>query len=188
MDERALIAVLLGGDPGLRTGEMIALEWTDIAFRRSLLHVNQSEWEGHIGTPKGGRARTFNMTSRLTAALKAHRHLKGPRVLYSDDKSTADRDALASWIRRAERRAGLSITGRLHILRHTFCSRLAIRGATTKAIQELAGHVSLTTTQRYMHLSPAAKESAIRLLELDVRGEKRGEIRESSTASEENGR
>jgi len=83
---------------------------------------------------------------------------------------------------------GLPITGRLHILRHTFCSRLAIRGATTKAIQELAGHVSLTTTQRYMHLSPAAKESAIRLLELDVRGEKRGEIRESSTASEENGR
>jgi len=38
-----------------------------------------------------------------------------------------------------------------------------------------------------MHLSPAAKESAIRLLELDVRREKRGEIRESSTASEENG-
>jgi len=91
VDERALIAVLLGGDAGLRTGEMIALEWTDIDFRRSLLHVNQSEWEGHIGTPKGGRARTVNMTSRLTAALKAHRHLKGPRVLYSDDKSTADR-------------------------------------------------------------------------------------------------
>jgi integrase len=133
------MAVLLGGDAGLRTGEMIALEWTDIDFRHSLLHVNRSEWEGHIGAPKGGRARTVNMTSRLTAALKAHRHLKGPRVLYSDDKSTADGDALASWIRRAERRAGLSITGRLHILRHTFCSRLAIRGATTKAIQDLAG-------------------------------------------------
>jgi len=39
---------------------------------------------------------------------------------------------------------------------------------TTKAIQELAGPVSLTTMQRYMHLSPAAKESAIRLLEFDV--------------------
>jgi integrase len=188
VDERALIAVLIGGDAGLRTGEIIALEWTDIDFRRSLLHVNRAEWEGHIGTPKGGRARTVNMTSRLAAALKAHRHLKGPRVLYSDDKSTADRDALSSWIKRAERRAGLPITGRLHILRHTFCSRLAIRGATTKAIQELAGHASLTTTQRYMHLSPAAKESAIRLLEFGVRGEKRGEIGESGAASEENRR
>jgi len=63
-----------------------------------------------------------------------------------------------------------------------------MRGATAKAIQELAGHVSLTTTQRYMHLSPAAKESAIRLLELEVRGEKRGEMGESNTASEENRR
>jgi len=57
------------------------------------------------------------MTARLHEALKAHRALIGPRVLYSDDKSVADRDALASWIRRAERRAGLAISGRLHILR-----------------------------------------------------------------------
>ena len=57
------------------------------------------------------------------------------------------------------------MTGRLHILRHTFCSRLAMRGATAKAIQELAGHVSLSTTQRYMHLSPASLNQAIQLLE-----------------------
>jgi hypothetical protein len=40
-----------------------------------------------------------------------------------------------------------------------------MRGAAPKAIQELAGHRDLSTTLRYMHLSPAAKESAIRLLE-----------------------
>jgi hypothetical protein len=57
------------------------------------------------------------------------------------------------------------LTGALHILRHTFCSRLAMRGAPAKAIQELAGHESLTTTQRYMHLSPAAKDAAISLLD-----------------------
>ena len=57
------------------------------------------------------------------------------------------------------------MTGRLHILRHTFCSRLAMRGATAKAIQELAGHVSLFTTQRYMHLSPAAKDTAVQALD-----------------------
>jgi site-specific recombinase XerC len=41
-----------------------------------------------------------------------------------------------------------------------------MRGAPARAIQELAGRRDLTTTQRYMHLSPAAIESAIRLVEL----------------------
>ena len=53
----------------------------------------------------------------------------------------------------------------IHILRHTFCSHLAMRGAPARAIQELAGHQDLGTTQRYMHLSPVALDAAIRLLE-----------------------
>jgi site-specific recombinase XerD len=43
-----------------------------------------------------------------------------------------------------------------------------MRGAPVRAIQELAGHQDLGTTQRYMHLSPAAIEAAIRLLEPGV--------------------
>jgi len=39
-----------------------------------------------------------------------------------------------------------------------------MRGAPARAIQELAGHQDLTTTQRYMHLSPAALDAAIRVL------------------------
>jgi site-specific recombinase XerD len=62
------------------------------------------------------------------------------------------------------RRVNLRGTGP-HILRHTFCSHLAMRGGPAKAVQELAGHRDLTTTLRYMHLSPAAKDSVIRLLE-----------------------
>jgi len=52
----------------------------------------------------------------------------------------------------------------VHILRHTFCSHLAMRGAPVQAIQELAGHQDLSTTKRYVHLSPAAIESAIALI------------------------
>jgi integrase len=51
------------------------------------------------------------------------------------------------------------------MLRHTFCSHLSMRGAPAGAIQALAGHQDLATTQRYMHLSPAAVESAIQLLD-----------------------
>ena len=66
-------------------------------------------------------------------------------------------------VRRVARRA--NVRPGLHILRHSFCSHLAMRGAPARAIQELAGHQDLGTTQRYMHLSPAALDAAIRLLE-----------------------
>jgi integrase len=71
---------------------------------------------------------------------------------------------LRNWVERAQRRAGFEPTGNVHILRHTFCSHLAVRGAPAKAIQELAGHANLTTTLRYMHLSPSARDRAIELL------------------------
>ena len=83
------------------------------------------------------------------------------------------------WMERAQRRAVLPATGAYHILRHTFCSHLAMQGATAKAIQELAGHANLTTTMRYMHLSPGAKDAAIRLLDRRPTHDGGGELGET---------
>jgi len=56
---------------------------------------------------------------------------------------------------------GLAVNkGQIHILRHTFCSHLAMRGVPAKVIQELAGHADLTTTMRYMHLAKGSKDAA----------------------------
>jgi integrase len=172
LDPRIELLVLLGGDAGLRRGEIIALEQTDCDTRRGILHVRRSEWKGHVTLPKGGRERQVNMTDRLRAVLTASKHLRGERVLWRDDgydKVTAV--LFAKWMRRAQRRAGLKVTGGLHILRHTFCSRLAMAGAPALAIKELAGHTTLATTMRYMHLSPAAKSAAIELLNHEVVGD-----------------
>jgi site-specific recombinase XerD len=91
------------------------------------------------------------MTSRLAAALKAYRHLRGDRLLYNDDGSTMTEKILWAWVGKAAKRAALG-KGNPHKLRHTFCSHLAMRGAPAKAIQELAGHADLSTTLAYMHL------------------------------------
>ena len=169
-DARTHLIVLLGGEAGLRCGEMIALEWTDVDLVNRQLCIRRSDWNGQVTTPKGGRMRHVPMTKRLTAALSNHRHLRSTRVLCQDDAMPFTRQIVQTRAMRAARRTGLQHCasgkgGGVHILRHTFCSHLAMRGAPARAIQELAGHADLTMTQRYMHLSPAALDSAIRLLE-----------------------
>lgn len=166
VDARIHILTLLGGDAGLRRGEIIALEWTDVDLRRGLLTIERSEWKGEVTATKGMKYRVVPMTKRLQQALAAHRHLKGDRVLYTDDGETVTAKVLQKWMAKAQKRASLKAGGALHILRHTFCSHLAMRGAPALSIQKLAGHEDLGTTLGYMHLAAGETERAIRLLEL----------------------
>jgi integrase len=69
IDLRTLVVVLLGGDAGLRRGEMLGLRWSDVDFQRRQLVVAQGVWEGKdpkglrpgrhriTDLPKGGRGR-----------------------------------------------------------------------------------------------------------------------------------
>ncbi len=52
IDSRIYLFVLLGGDAGLRCGEIIALEQSDVDLKRGLLTVRRSEWEGHVSSPR----------------------------------------------------------------------------------------------------------------------------------------
>ncbi|MFQ5743916.1 MAG: tyrosine-type recombinase/integrase, partial [Acidobacteriota bacterium] len=124
VDDRAHLIVLLGGEAGLRCGEMMALEWRDIDFAKRQLRIERSEWRGKVTLPKGGRPRRVPMTARLTEALRAHRHLRSGRVLCHADGQPLTQKDVQALVRRAARRAGLENEG-LHVLRHTFCSHLA---------------------------------------------------------------
>jgi integrase len=166
-DPHAYLIVLLGGEAGLRCGEMLGLEWSDVDPVKRQLCVQRSVWLGHVTSPKGGRLRYVPLTLRLSDALRAHRHLRSSRVLCQDNGSPLTWNIARKQVQRAIRHAGITVTGTsgIHRLRHTFCSHLAMRGAPARAIQDLAGHQDLSTTQRYMHLSPTAIDAAIRLLD-----------------------
>jgi integrase len=66
----ALLVALLGGEAGLRCGEIMGLEWTDVDFAKRQLTVARSEWKGQVTMPKGGRIRYVPMTRRLVEALR----------------------------------------------------------------------------------------------------------------------
>ena len=170
--------MLLGGEAGLRCGELMALEWTDIDLSKRQLWVKRTEWKGEVTVPKGGGpARAAHFATRrarsgrsgISAAIGCSRRNTDSHSRRRSCGATSGASAA-----RDSRNRGV------HVLRHTFCSHLAMRGAPARAIQELAGHKDLTTTQRYMHLSPRAIEEAIRLLE-EPPPQVRGGIVEAAT-------
>jgi integrase len=178
IDWRTYLIALLGGEGGLRVGEIVALEWSDIDLERRQISVRHSDWKGQLTSPKNGRGRFVAMTERVTSALRKHRHLRSARVLCLDDGKPITRQGAWSRVRYAAIRANVP-TG-VHILRHTFCSHLVMRGAAMRAVQELVGHQDLTMTQRYAHLSPAALIDTVGLLESRVVRSDRGEILETA--------
>ena len=155
-----LLTVLLGGEAGLRCSEMRPLAWSDLELQRGLMTISKGMWRNHEGPPKGGRIRTVPLAPRLREALQQHRHLRSPHVLCTQRGTRPSASTVRRWLNQAQRGAGFQLTGP-HVLRHTFCSTLALAARPAKVIQELAGHQSITTTERYMHLAPQAARSAI---------------------------
>jgi len=192
----AEVIVLLGGEAGLRRSEMFPLLWSACDLRRRLVNVEEAEVvirdERNRDDTKGRESRTVPMTQRLWDALKRHQHLQGDRVLYTGRGKEFTPKALKRLLMKVQRRARLEVNGNVHILRHTFCSHLAMRGAPAKSIQQLAGHRNLSTTLKYMHLAPGEAQRAIALLDdraahlASVSGNLTATERAGSTAQHQN--
>jgi len=117
------LIVLLGGDAGLRGGEMRALEWSDVNLKKRQLRIERNDWKGQVSSTKGNRVRWVPLTRRLAAALQQHRHLRGARVLcHADGKPLAEHHVV-DLLAKVGRRANVRSNGP-HILRHHADSRI----------------------------------------------------------------
>lgn len=153
---RALVIILLGGDAGLRKGEILALDWRCVDLERWLIAVEQSEVRGITSAAKGNDWRVLPMTEALHAALSALPHRTG-RVLGGRTKSGGiERKTINGLVAAAEEAAELPITGRLHVLRHTFGSLSAQAGASIYKLKEMMGHSDIGTTEDYAKLNAEA--------------------------------
>ena len=103
------------------------------------------------------------------ASLKSYRHLRGELVFCNMDGRMFRKNEVKHPLWRACRKAGLRQVG-WHLLRQTFASHLAMRGASMRVIQELLGHSTIQMTMRYAHLAPEVARDAVRMLDNISRG------------------
>lgn len=175
----ALAAVLLGSDAGMRVGEIIGLEWFHVG--KETITIKQQIYRGvkkHVkGGKDGDKNREVWLTDRLKLALaglpkRTHTgtRLPGSYVLSSKSGAPYAYKKMQTLLARVEAGASVTPTGknprraRTHVARHTFCTRLAERGARIHEIQDLAGHADINVTRGYMHHAPDGLKTAIHRL------------------------
>jgi len=170
---------------GMRRGELLALRWSDVDWRRSEIIVQRSLYRGEFVSPKTAHSRRrVVMTPSLKATLELHRLTATPNGLdlifanaYGrphDPDNLIHREFLP-----ALKRAGFQDRGlRFHDLRHTYASLLIAQGENVKFVQSQLGHASAKTTlDRYAHLMPSRNDEAARRLDETIFGLSNGSVR-----------
>jgi integrase len=146
---------------GMRLGELTALEWKDIDFKRGILRVDNKK-EHHT---KNYQVRTIPMNEFLTEVLrKIPRRLDSSYVFQKKDGEKFHK--MRSGFENAVKRSGIPHV-RFHDLRHTFASHLVMGGVDIRTVQELLGHKDIRMTMRYSHLAPDHMRKAVKVLDYE---------------------
>jgi site-specific recombinase XerD len=133
---------------GLRVSEAVALKVADLDADRMTIHVCQG---------KGGKDRYVPLAQRLLQDWRAYWRVRPPHVwLFPNRQGTRPIDITVAQklYTLAKLRAGIAKQGGIHALRHAFATHLLEAGRNLPTVQELLGHRHLSTTARYLHLTP----------------------------------
>ena len=151
MRNRAIIEVLYS--TGVRVSELSRLNMADLNRRSASVRV--------IG--KGGKQRLVPIGEKAMGALSDYRsalhdvHAIAPTgdnpMFLNKNLGRLSSRSIARIIEKMAKACGLAIPVSPHALRHSFATHLLDGGADLRAVQELLGHSSLSTTQRYTHVS-----------------------------------
>jgi site-specific recombinase XerD len=139
---QAVLALL--ADLGLRVGEVVGLDVTDLGWERGHRSVR------FVG--KGGRPRRRALTPAAADALD--RYLAGRTdgpLFVTAGGARLDRHAVFRLVRRLARQAGIASWDRLspHSLRHAFATAARAEGVPLEDVQDAMGHADPRTTRRY---------------------------------------
>jgi integrase/recombinase XerC len=158
--DRAVLEMLYS--TGCRISELVSLDVTDLNLKdRTALVLGKGSKERivYIGREALGVLREYLLRRRVRAAADAD----SARALFLNGKGTRLTDRGVRFVLGAYlRAAGLGKRVTPHTFRHSFATHLLDRGADIRAVQELLGHASLSTTQVYTHVGVERLKKAYR--------------------------
>jgi len=149
---------------GLRLGELLNLQWSDIDFKRKKLCIRKkSFW-----IPKT-EEREIPLSEGVLEILKAHKpaNVNNSDFVFPDKDGGILKRKLRKDLIRIARKAGINNFTKIHTLRHTFASHLVMNGVDLPTVQKLLGHSDIQTTMIYSHLTPDHLADAVNKLGLD---------------------
>jgi integrase/recombinase XerD len=151
--DRAVLEVLYS--TGLRRAELRGLSLYDIDAGRGTVFVRQGKGAKDRVVPIGERALAW--VRRYLEEVRPHLMIDPQqRALFLNTYGgPLSLENLTYRVREYFRRAGITKAGSCHLLRHTMATLMLENGADVRYIQEMLGHSSLTTTERYTHVSIA---------------------------------
>jgi integrase/recombinase XerC len=133
---------------GLRVGELVGLNLNQLDLDLGIVKVMGKGRKERI-VPVGTKA-----VEALKAYLKERDILKGEEPLFINQRGgRLTTRSVGRLIKKYAKNSGIFRKVSPHSLRHTFATHLLDAGADIREIQEMLGHSSLSTTQRYIHLS-----------------------------------
>lgn len=158
--DRAILEVLYSC--GLRVSELVGLNWEDIDANLEVVRVNGKGNKERI-VPIGRKAldaldRYRQVLSELIVPKRRNAVLAGgvvavTSVFLNSRGGRLTTRSVARLVGGHARDCGIALRTSPHALRHTFATHLLDAGADLRAIQELLGHSSLSTTQKYTHIN-----------------------------------
>ncbi len=158
------LAFRLAAYAGLRAGEVRGLRWRDVNLDTGHISIRQAVCRGQEAPPKSGHQRRIPLVPDLADELrKVGPGRRDAFVSLSERGKPWTEHGLLNAFRRACKRAGL-VGWSFHSLRHYFVTALFRAGVGAPTVRELAGHLHLSTTQRYAHTTEEELEEAIRKL------------------------
>ncbi|MFQ5738980.1 MAG: tyrosine recombinase XerC [Acidobacteriota bacterium] len=151
--DRAILEFLYSS--GIRVGELVSLNVEDLSLEQRLVKVAGKGRKERI-IPFGEKAKGALQRYLATRAaqLRRRRSVQQPNALFLNLRgSRLTARSVQRNINQYLSEAALVLHVHPHLFRHSFATHLLNNGADLRAIQELLGHESLSTTQRYTHLS-----------------------------------